>query len=185
MTFATRRERVLQELRATGDGFLKAVEETGETEWLFKPAPERWSVAETAEHTTVVLSSVARMITTKLLEQPLPPRESSPRITDDQIIRLLFDRSRRREAPATTLPSGRYTSRAETLTAFSTARDHLMEWVSVTEVDLREFGSPHPALGKLDGVQWLLFLAAHTERHTRQILETRELAVAGARPHST
>lgn len=185
MTFATRRERVLQELRATGDGFLKAVEETTEAAWGFKPDPARWSVAETAEHTTVVLSSVSRMIMTRLLEQPLPPRESSPRITDDQIIRLLFDRSRRRDAPDTTLPTGRYTSRTETLTAFSTARNHLMEWVSVTEADLREFGSPHPALGKLDGVQWLLFLAAHTERHTRQILETRELAMAGGLPHST
>ncbi len=185
MTFATRRERVLQELRATGDGFLKAVEETGEPEWVFKPAPERWSVAETAEHTTVVLDSISRMITTRLLEQPLPPRESSPRITDDQIIRLLFDRSRRRDAPSTTLPTGRYASRAETMTVFGTARDHLMEWVSVTEADLREFGSPHPALGKLDGVQWLLFLAAHTERHTRQILETRELAGAGGPAHST
>jgi len=179
MTFATRRERVIQELRATGDGFLKAVEETSEPGWVFKPGPERWSVAETAEHTTLVFDSITRMLTTRLLEQPLPPRESSPRISDDQIIRLLFDRSRRREAPSTTLPTGRYASRQETVSVFSGARDQLVEWIMATEADLREFGSPHPSLGKLDGVQWLLFLAAHTERHTRQILETRELAVAG------
>ncbi len=178
MTFATRREVVLQELRATTDGFLKAVAEVNAAEWEFKPAPERWSVAETAEHTTVVLESITAMITTRLLEQPLPPRESSPRITDDQIIRLMFDRSKRRDAPATTLPSGRYTSRDAVVTAFMASRDRLSEWITTTEADLREFGSPHPALGKLDGVQWLLFVAAHTERHTRQILETRGLATS-------
>lgn len=179
MTFATRRERVLQELGATGEGFLKALEEVGEAEWGFKPAPDRWSVAEAAEHTTVVLDSITRMVTTKLLEQPLPPRESSPRTTDDQIIRLMFDRSKRRDAPSTTLPTGRYASRDETVAAFIAARDRLADWVAATDADLREFGSPHPALGKLDGVQWLLFVAAHTERHTRQILETRALATAG------
>jgi hypothetical protein len=180
MTFATRRERVLQELRATGEGFLKAVDETSEPAWGFKPAEGRWSVAETAEHTTLVLDSITEMLVTRLLEQPLPPRESSPRITDDQIIRLLFDRSRRRDAPAAMQPTGRYASRAETVSVFTGAQGRLIEWVSATDADLREFGAPHPALGKLDGVQWLLFLAAHTERHTRQILETRGLATAGA-----
>lgn len=179
MTFATRRERVIQELSATGDGFLNALGEVTEAEWQFKPGADRWSVAETAEHTTVVLESVTRMITTKLLDQPLPPRESSPRITDDQIIRLLFDRSKRRDAPPGVLPTGRYASREATVAAFTAARTELVTWIAATEADLREFGSPHPALGKLDGVQWLLFVAAHTERHTRQILETRGLATAG------
>lgn len=179
MTFASRREVVLQELHATTDGFLKAIAETSDSEWGFKPAPERWSVAETAEHTTVVLDSITRLLTSRLLQQPLPPRESSPRITDDQIIRLMFDRSKRRDAPATTLPTGRYPSRDAVVSAFTAARNQLAEWVTVTEADLREFGSPHPALGKLDGVQWLLFVAAHTERHTHQIREVRELATAG------
>jgi len=31
----------------------------------------------------------------------------------------------------------------------------------------------HPALGALDGYQWVLFLAAHGVRHTKQILEVK------------
>jgi len=31
----------------------------------------------------------------------------------------------------------------------------------------------HPALGPLDGYEWVLAVAAHTERHTKQILEVK------------
>jgi hypothetical protein len=41
-------------------------------------------------------------------------------------------------------------------------------------VDLRGYAAPHLVMGQLDGVQWLLFAAAHTERHTRQIIELRQ-----------
>ena len=34
----------------------------------------------------------------------------------------------------------------------------------------------HPALGPLDGYQWVLFLAAHSVRHTKQILELKASA---------
>ena len=36
MTFETRRERVLTELQATGDGFLNALAGISEVEWSFK-----------------------------------------------------------------------------------------------------------------------------------------------------
>lgn len=176
MTFETRRERVLTELQATGDGFLNALAGITEIEWSFKPAPDRWSVSETAEHVTVVLQSVTKLMTRKLLQLPLPPRESAPRIGDDQIVRLLFDRSKRREAPEALHPTGRFGGVETTLSAFTLTREELSDWIRTTNADLREYGSPHPLLGKLDGVQWLLFAAAHTERHTRQIQETRALA---------
>jgi hypothetical protein len=39
--------------------------------------------------------------------------------------------------------------------------------------DLRAHVVAHPALGPLDGYQWILTVAAHTERHTKQILEVK------------
>ena len=176
MTLSPRQLLVLNEIHATGDGFLAALEGITEAEWDFKPAPDRWSANETAEHTTLVLQSITKMVTTTLLTKPLPPRESAPRVTDDQIIARLFDRSTRRQAPDTTHPTGRYGGRGSTIEVFTSTREQLDAWVRRTEADLRQYGSPHPVLGTLDGVQWLLFAAAHTERHTRQIKEARELA---------
>lgn len=178
MTVSPRREMVLQEIDATGNGFLAALAGLGEAEAAVKPAEGKWSVAETAEHTTVVLQSITKLVTKKLLGLPLPPRESSPRITDDQIVRLMFDRSRVRPAPEAVNPTGRYGSLAATIAVFTTTRAELEAWIRATDADLREYGSPHPILGTLDGVQWLLFAAAHTERHTRQILEVREAVAA-------
>jgi hypothetical protein len=31
----------------------------------------------------------------------------------------------------------------------------------------------HPVLGPLDGYEWILAAAAHSERHTKQILEVK------------
>ncbi len=38
---------------------------------------------------------------------------------------------------------------------------------------LRERFAPHPFAGVLDGHQWVLTLAAHTDRHAAQIEEIR------------
>jgi hypothetical protein len=173
MPLSARKELVLTELAGTTEGFLTALEGVDEATWRHKPAPERWSVAEIAEHTTVVLQSIAKLLTRKLLSLPLPPRESAPRISDDQIVRLMFDRSKRRDAPAPMNPTGRFADLAATVAAFTQARDQLDAFVRGTEADLRAYGAPHPILGTLDGVQWLLFAAAHTERHTRQLQEAR------------
>jgi hypothetical protein len=42
--------------------------------------------------------------------------------------------------------------------------------------DLRAIGTPHPVFGLLDGVQWLLFAGAHTERHRAQLIGLVKLA---------
>ena len=41
-----------------------------------------------------------------------------------------------------------------------------------TSEPLRDRFAPHPFAGMIDGYQWVLFLAAHTDRHAAQIEET-------------
>ena len=171
-----RREMVLGELRATTDGFLAAIEGVTPAQWAWTPEPDRWSVGQAAEHVTVVLRGVTKLVTTKLLSMPIPPGQERPTITDDQIVKLLFDRSRRVPAPETVQPTGRWATREECATVFQQARDGMCHWFEATSEDLRQFAAPHPVLGPLDGVQWLLFVAAHTERHTRQVREMRGTA---------
>jgi hypothetical protein len=119
---------------------------------------------------------VQRLLATKLLEQPLPPRESAARVTDDLIVKTMFDRSTRRPAPEAVLPKGRWATPEALAGDVITARDAMLEWLVGVQEDLRSYGAPHPVMGTLDGVQWLLFVAAHTQRHTRQIAETKMMA---------
>src|SRR5271170_900049 len=47
---AAERELALKNLQATHDAFLKSIAGLSEKQWRFKPAPDRWSVAEVSEH---------------------------------------------------------------------------------------------------------------------------------------
>ena len=55
----------------------------------------------------------------------------------------------------------------------------MLDFARATDADLRALVVPHPALGELDGVQWLLFVAYHTDRHAAQLGELG--AVSGGR----
>src|SRR5579872_3846985 len=44
------RTQVLKWLDDSHQEFLAAIDGTSEAQWVWKPAPERWSVGETAEH---------------------------------------------------------------------------------------------------------------------------------------
>ena len=171
---STRHDRILHELETASQGFLQSLEGLSPEQWNWKPAPDTWCIRETAEHTTVVLRRVSRTLTTSILSQPLPPADVQPRIADDVIIQRLFDRTVRRPAPEPVQPTGRWATQAECTSAFIEGHEQLKGWLTASTDDLRLFGAAHPALGMLDGVQWLLFVAAHTERHTRQVREVRE-----------
>jgi hypothetical protein len=170
---ATRHDRLVHELNGTSEGFIRSLEGVPDSRWSFTPSPDTWSVAQTAEHTTAVFRNIQKLVTTRLTERPLPPGTRSP-ITDDIIVKTMFDRGKRYESPPFVVPKGRWTNPGELITAFSTARQDLLVWLDETTIDLRGYTADHVRFGAMDGVQWLLFAAAHTERHTRQILELRQ-----------
>ena len=57
---------------------------------------------------------------------------------------------------------------------FTASTEAQIAWVEAhADTDLRRYGSPHPMLGMLDGVQWMILLAAHARRHAQQVREVR------------
>lgn len=163
------------ELEHTSRGFTRSLEGISPEGWLHRPAPDCWSVAETAEHVALVENSILKALRTKLAQNPLADTaRAGQKARDAFVTTSMFDRSTRRPAPEFVRPTGRYPEPRMAAEAFSTARAALIEWLATTELDLRGLALPHPALGLLDGKQWILFAAAHCERHTRQILEVRQ-----------
>src|ERR1035441_9369419 len=59
---AAEREAALKSLHDTPDAFLKSIAGLSEKQWRFKPAPDRWSVAEVAEHIAVSESMIFGMV---------------------------------------------------------------------------------------------------------------------------
>jgi hypothetical protein len=169
---ATRHDRLVQEITQTTDGFLQSFEDVPEDKWSFTTAPDVWSVAETAEHTAGVFRGIQRLMQKKLFDNPFPEGVRSP-IGDEVIVQSMFNREKRYPAPEFALPTGKWPTRDVLVTEFVESRRLLLAWLDGATQDLRAYFAPHPMIGTMDGVQWLLFAAAHTERHTRQILEFR------------
>jgi len=90
----------------------------------------------------------------------------------EQILRHLTNRTRRIQAPARVLPSGKYGSAAACLADLAVARAETLAWAQAPGTDLRQHVMPHLAFGELHGLQWLQLLAGHTMRH---VLQMRDL----------
>jgi hypothetical protein len=129
-------------------------------------------VGQAAEHTAGVFQNIQKLLGKKLLASPLP-EGSPPAVKDEMILQVMMNRGKRYQAPEFTLPSGKWTTRDALEKDLLEARAALLTWIDGVTVDLRGYALPHPMIGQLDGVQWLLFAAAHTERHTHQILDFR------------
>ena len=56
------RELALKSFQTTRDNFLKSIAGLSQAQWTFKPAPDRWSVAEVAEHITVSESGLFGLV---------------------------------------------------------------------------------------------------------------------------
>lgn len=168
------REAALNDLEQTRQAFLASVKGLSDAQYHWKPAPDRWSVAEVAEHITVAESGIFGMLHDKVMTTPTPPELLAQVQHDDaRLRRLVTDRTEKRQAPEMLKPSGRFPNLDAVTTAFNQSRDKTEDYVKNTSDDLRGHASPHPLLKALDGYQWLLLLSAHCARHTAQIEEVK------------
>jgi DinB superfamily len=130
---------------------------------------DHWSIADCAEHITAAEVFMPKLLTAATAGEPVQGTAER----DDFIRRSIRDRSRREQAPERVRPRRRWTSLAETIRTFDERRAANLEFVRTTQENLRGRFYPHPFVGMIDCYQWLLSLAAHTERHAAQIEELR------------
>jgi len=168
------REKALKSLQATHDAFLKSISGLSEKQWKFKPAPDRWSVAEVSEHIAVSESLIFGMVQSKIMASPATPeKRAEDKMTDEQILQMIPDRSHKAQAPEFLKPTSRWATQAELTKAFEDSRKATMDYVRTSNDDLRSHFGPHPIFGPLDAYQWILLISAHSERHTKQIEEVK------------
>ena len=169
---ANDREKAFRYLEQTRDGVIAATKGLSDAQMKFKPAPDRWSVAETLEHITLAEDYLFRNITQTIMKAPAGPAGRDTAKLDALILSAVPDRSQKRQAPGPLVPSGRWTP-AETLAHFEASRAKTIEFLKST-LDLREHASAdNPFQQPMDAYEWLLFISAHSDRHTLQIAEVK------------
>jgi len=166
------REKGEQYLQQTRDGVVAAVKGLSEAQLKFKPAPDRWSVAETLEHIAVAEDFLFQNITNNIMKAPAGAPDRDTAKIDAFVLAAVPDRSHKAQAPEPLRPTGRWTP-AETLDHFLESRAKTIAFLESTP-DLRAHVVNGPPMNQpMDAYDWLLFISAHSERHTKQILEVK------------
>lgn len=150
--------------QSTGS-FLELLDGVSEREWRLRPAGETWSLAETVEHVVLANRSIHATLQ-QLLTAPLSA--SAARFDDAAISSDMFTTAAP-PPPGAGEPKGRFTTCEQGLAALIEVRDKLTASAREARAELRAHGLPHPVFGLFDGVQWILFAAAHTDNHLPQL----------------
>jgi hypothetical protein len=164
-------EPLVPALERTAAKFLNAVEGLTEEQWYFKPAPDRWSIAECAEH-IAVSETFIRGVVEKMLEKPVETVEPEAR-KDAVLMAMLVDRTSKFNAPDPLVPHDSFESEEELIASFVRERRETIA-LAKSASGLRDRAGTHPALGNVDAYGWLLIVAGHSERHTLQIEEIKQ-----------
>ena len=159
-------------LKKTREAFLDSVKDLSSAQLNFKPAPNRWSVAEVAEHITAAEDMLRGMLEGQVMNAPARTEQVDVKEIDEFVLKAIPDRSNKVQAPEPLIPSRRFGSFEETIKHFKESRAKTLEVLQEGK-DLRAHATDSPLGKKLDAYQWLLFIGAHSERHTKQINEVK------------
>jgi hypothetical protein len=137
----------------------------------FQPSDESWSIIMCLEHIYLTEQSLIEMVH-EVLEQPANPDERESLVaTDDEMLNTIVDRSARFKAPEVLHPTGLFDSAEQAIEAISDNRTRIFELIESHSIDEMRSRVADAPFGKIDGYQYLLFIAGHAERHSLQIDE--------------
>ncbi len=172
-------EKLQQYMETSHLGVTSAVKDLTSEQWNFKPAPDRWSIAQIVEHMVLAQEVVLGPVREELKKAPAPSPDRDYVAVDAIVWNQFPDRSHKFQAPDVLQPSGRW-SPADSLERLAKNYSRLNEFLESTP-DLRAHLVAAPPIqaatqgryDSLDGYEWLLATAAHIDRHTKQILEVK------------
>ncbi len=165
------KDKALQLLETSKKGVLDATKDLSPAQWNFKPAPDRWSVAECMEHIAAAEDFIRGMIVDKVMVAPAVPGRDVAAI-DAGILTGVPDRTNKVQAPDPLKPTNRFTSPQGSIDHFVESRAKTEEFLKSTP-GLRDHAVDSPVGTRWDAYEFILLIGAHSERHTKQILEVK------------
>jgi|SRR3984957_2955427 hypothetical protein len=171
---AEERTRVLNYLEDSRKEFLASIDGVTEEQWKWKPAPERWSVGETAEHIVLAEALLFGNVQKAVASPPNPAWEEKTKGKTEFIEKVMAPRLGKATAPEPIVPSGKMTQ-GQVRETFLKQRVEIEKFAAETQLPLKECTVEHPfaVFNTLNAYQWLIYGPLHTERHDKQIAEVK------------
>ncbi|MCI0663199.1 MAG: DinB family protein [Acidobacteria bacterium] len=167
------REYAINQLKASREKFINSVAGLSEAQLKFKTAPDRWSVSEVAEHITLAEDFLFNIYSNQVLKTPATP-EKERKVSDEQLQTNMTNRSTKFQAPEPIKPGkAAWPNITATMQEFEKRRARTIDFVKTTDIDLRSHFSGFGPGQEIDGLQWILVISGHVDRHVLQINEVK------------
>ena len=167
------RKFMIDHLKESKSYFLKNVKGLSEEQLNFKASPEKWSIKECMQHITLAEGNLWSWTDATLKQTANPEKRSGIKVSDQQVIDMMTNRTQKAQAPETITPDkAAWKTSEEIVDAFKEKRGALIKFAKTTTDDMRNHVTETP-FGPIDTYQMVLFLSAHTRRHTQQIEEVK------------
>src|SRR5258708_29204794 len=101
----TERDRALRYLAETRDNLKQVTKGLSDAQWNFKPAPDRWSIAEVVEHLAVAEGLLVTNVLGKLDQAPAVSADHDPKQVDETILTRTVDKATKFQAPPPVQPN--------------------------------------------------------------------------------
>ena len=166
----------IDQLTKSQDHMMKTMKGLSPGQLNYKSSPTSWSVAECAEHLAISEGLIWGMVEGALKQPADPSKRSEVKMSDEAVVKMITDRTSKIKTQEMFEPKNKFGSLDGALTEFKDKRKSHIDYVKTTKDDLRNRYAQLP-FGTGDAYQVILFMAGHTERHTKQMEEV--MASAG------
>jgi hypothetical protein len=158
-------------LKDTKKELIKTVNGLSAAQLSYKADSTRWSVEDCLKHIAMAEMGIWKSVTDGLSQPANPEKRADIKMTDEQLVKGVQDRSSKFQAPEALQPQNtNFKSAAEALASFKENRNKLINYIDDTQEDMRNHVINFP-VGVVDAYQLVLLISAHSSRHTLQIKE--------------
>lgn len=173
------RRQLIDLIAESQETFLGLLAGVSDEQWDFKPAPDRWSIGECAEHIMRSNESLFASAKEALDSEPDPNWFETTKGKTEFILRVMPNRNAGgaggATAPQEVRPTGDL-SRAEIVQRFRALYEEIGALASKSEGPVKSHTKKHPfpVFGDLNAYDWAIYVPLHTIRHSKQMIEVME-----------
>ena len=164
------REHLVAHLEMTQSWLTDEVSSLSVAQLNYRPAPDRWTVAEVVQHLVVAEPNYWKLLHDALKQ---PPKKLNESATDADVLWYGIDRTRHEKTSPDQNPKDQNIDAAQAMKKFLAMHVQLLAMARSSNEDLR--GHAVPDWG-VDAYQCLLEISTHEQRHILQIREIKASA---------
>ena len=166
--------KLTKHLKSAMETLSKSVDGLNEAQLNYKPDTARWSIKECVFHLALSETNIWAWMQSLMSAPANPDKRSLIKMTDDQLMTGVEDRSNKMKASETFEPkNAKWANKDEAMAFLKAERDKHITYINSSSNDFRNHVAEQGPAGPMDAYQVLLLMAQHTLRHTKQIEEVK------------